>query len=108
MMPQRRAGPRVAATIAADYQQHGQTRGTCRVVELGAGGCLLGGTVLQPKGADVSLCLRFDPESPEACVQGAVVRVKEGSGTALEFVSASAEAQELIRQYIEHQLAEPV
>jgi len=102
----RRASPRVAASVVAEYQQAGETKGTCRVVELAAGGCVLGGTVLQPNGSPVSVSMRFDPDRPEARVQGSVVRVKEGAATALEFVSASPEAREMIIDYVKHQLAE--
>jgi len=102
---QRRASPRVAASIPANYEQSGKAKGSGRIVELAAGGCILRGPEL-PAGSDVSLALRFDPERPDARVHGSVVHVKEGAGTALEFVYVSAEARELIMQYVDHQLAE--
>ena len=102
----RRASPRVAASIKAEYEQAGKRKGTCRVVELAAGGCILGGTELLPAGSPVSVAMRFDPETPQACVQGSVVHIKRGAGTALEFLSATPEARQMIIEYVEHQLSE--
>lgn len=64
--------------------------------------------MLQPNGSHVALLVRIDPDNPETRVQGSVVRVKEGLGTALEFVYASAEARALIMEYVERQIADSV
>jgi len=104
--PGRRASRRVVVDIPVDYEQAGVVRGTGRIVELAAGGCILKGTVLQPNGSDVFLYVRMGPEKRETLVQGCVVRAKEGLGTALEFVYASAEARETILRYVEQKVAE--
>jgi len=64
--------------------------------------------MLQPNGSNVALLVRIDPDNPDTRVQGSVVRTKEGLGTALEFVYASAEARALIMEYVERQIADSV
>lgn len=102
----RRTSRRVSVSIPAGFAQTGHAQGVCKIVELSAGGCILGGTTLNPNGPEVFLHFRLGTERREIELRGRVAHVKEGIGSGVEFTSIDLEDRDRIRQYVEESAAE--
>jgi hypothetical protein len=102
----KRASRRVAVSVPVSYVQSGWTQGSAQIVELSAGGCLLSGTNLDPRGPEIFLHFRMGADKPEVHLRGHVVHARDGVGEGVEFVSVSPEGRDLLRQYVEEKVAE--
>ena len=104
--PSRRVARRASVRLPADYVQGGQGRGFAEIVELSAGGCILGQVLLDPSGPEVFLNFRLGADPREIGVRGRVASVREGVGTGIEFTSISPDDRDLLRRFVEKKPAE--
>jgi c-di-GMP-binding flagellar brake protein YcgR len=89
-----------------EYVQTGGAKGSTEIVQLSAGGCVLGTTDLNSRGPEVFLHFRLGLESPEIHLRAHVIHVNPESGTGLEFISVSPEARDLLRQFVAEKVLE--
>ncbi len=102
-----RASRRVPVSIPAGYVQPGKRQGVCKIVELSAGGCIVDMIKLDQRGPEVFLHFRVGREKKEVQLRARVVRLREGLGMALEFISITPENREFLRQQVEEAADKP-